>query len=170
MVTALRQLGEKRAGECARQGPAITATDLAQMLADGAHDMNQSLLPLPVDKLLERYRRMLRWFCVDAWWASTMSGRRRQEQAKRMQRTNLAMRWSVLQRVMICYSSGWQTISRIGVDTGRPVAIEKGLLLGVAQPKVVGRLSASPGRLRCVRFRQQPPKRDQRLSTLSGRR
>jgi hypothetical protein len=112
------------------------------MLADGARNMSQSLLPLPVDKLLERYRRMLRWFCVDAWWASTMSGRRRQEQAKRVQRTNLAMQWSVLQRVMICYSSGWQTIGRIGVDTGRPVAIEKGLLLGVAQPKVVGRLSA----------------------------
>ena len=110
MVTALRQLGEKRAGECARQGPAITAADLAQMLADGASDMNQSLLPLPVDKLLERYRLMLRWFCVDAWW---MSGRRRQEQAKRVRRTNLAMRWSVLQRVMICCSSGCRPLAAL---------------------------------------------------------
>jgi hypothetical protein len=83
------------------------------MLADGARDMNQSLLPLLVHKLLERYRRMLRWFCVDAWWASTMSGRRRQEQAKRMQRTNLAMRWSLLQRVMICYSSGCRPLAAL---------------------------------------------------------
>jgi hypothetical protein len=51
MVTVLWQLGEKPRGRL-RQVPCITARDLAQMLA------NQSLPPLPVDRLPERYRRM----------------------------------------------------------------------------------------------------------------
>ena len=57
MVTVLRQLGEKARGRL-RPGPCITAGDLAQMLADGARGVNQSLPPLPVDRLPERYRRM----------------------------------------------------------------------------------------------------------------
>ena len=57
MVTVLWQLGEKARGRL-RPGRGITARDLAQMLADGARGVNQSLPPLPVDRLPERYRRM----------------------------------------------------------------------------------------------------------------
>jgi len=56
MVTALRPLGEKRAGDCARDRPSLQET-----LADAGQLRSRyepSLRPLPVDKLLERYRRM----------------------------------------------------------------------------------------------------------------
>src|SRR5215471_8111732 len=72
-----------------------------------------------------------------------MSGRRSRKHAKRMQRTNLAMR-------SVCPSAGYdpslvglQTVGRFGFDTGRSIAIEKGPLLAVVQPKAVGRLSVT---------------------------
>jgi len=90
MVTALRTLGEKARGQL-RPGPCITAGDLAQMLADGARGVDQSLPPLPVDRFPVRSRRMFA-VTLGAWTARTTSERRRQEQAKRLQRTNLVMR------------------------------------------------------------------------------
>jgi hypothetical protein len=61
--------------------------------------------------------------------------------SKRMQRTDLAM-WSIRPSGGHDLSLvGLQTIGRIGVDTGCPVAIDKGLLLAVVQRKAAGRHS-----------------------------
>lgn len=179
MVTVPRQLGEKR-GRLRRDRPSLQRTwrrrwRMAPAISTGACRHCQWTSWSAIGGC---------WRCVDAWWTSTMSGRRRQEQAKRVQRTNLAtrsVRPSARHDLLLV---GLQAIGRIGVDTVRPVAIEKRLLLGVVQPKPVGRISARPCRrpaavecphwvelsrrmsgLRMVADRAEPPRRHPQLDT-----
>jgi hypothetical protein len=52
-------LGEMAGNRLLTLKPGVTAEALAQTLCDGARGSNQTLPPLPIDKLPQRYREIM---------------------------------------------------------------------------------------------------------------